>query len=125
MKNKQNSLGEETSDQNVILFMFYLESISMLPGSGSKAKACFRRLVISSKLDGWGWLVAYGHGKVCAETFEKPIYKISVRELPSCFWKEMLLRNVELVTSHPEKLNQKSDMRHLPFSCFRLKWITK
>lgn len=51
MKNKQNHLGEEISDENVIpLFMVFLESIFLLPGSGNKAKACFRRTEVSSKL---------------------------------------------------------------------------
>lgn len=53
MKSKHKCLGEGTSDQNVIpLFMFFLESVSILSGSGNKAKACFRGTEISRKLGG-------------------------------------------------------------------------
>lgn len=73
MKSKQNWLSEETSDHNVIpLFLFFLESISILPSSGIKAKACFRGTEISSKLGGWGWLSGGSLWKVWGGQFRNP-----------------------------------------------------
>lgn len=64
VKSRHNCLGEGTSDQNVIpRFIFFLESISFLPGSGNKANVCFRESVISRKLGGRGWLGGWDPGE--------------------------------------------------------------
>lgn len=82
MKNKKNCLGEETSDQNVILlFLFFLESISILPGSGNKAKAFFGGIEISSKLVGKGGWVGGSLGKVCGGIVPTPMSKLGMGQV--------------------------------------------
>lgn len=82
MKDKKNFLGEETSDQNVILlFLFFLESISFLPGSGNKAKAFFGGIEISSKLEGESGCVGGSLGKICGGTVLTPMSKLGMGQV--------------------------------------------